>query len=248
MSQLKDLGSEARDKELDLLFSTMPMEQDSIVELPSKGKFYKNFGQVKVRSLLFEDEQRILLSKSKLVNPINDIISSCTEGVNVQDLCLPDKVFLLLKIRELSYGEIYKFSIVCPACSENVDARLNIAEDLKINYAPDELVEPKEIKLPMLKATVKVRFPRVRDEIHLNDKDSLKNNLYRFIVSLNGNTDTVFISKALKRMHIRDIKTIQKEVNKEDFGVDSTFMFECPKCSHSSILSMPYDANFFSVA
>jgi hypothetical protein len=71
--------------------------------------------------------------------------------------------------------------------------------------------------------------------------------LYRFVVSLGGQTDSVFISKAIKRMHIIDVKTIANEVTKGEFGLDPRFMFECPSCGHNAMMEIPLDASFFSV-
>lgn len=237
----------ARESELEKLFSNIPVEVDMVVNLPSKGKFYKDFKEARVMPLLFEDEQRILVSKGKDANPVNSIISKCLKGVILNDLLLADKMSVLLKIKEISYGPDYKFSVLCPKCESNTDIRLDVNLHMPINYAPDDLTDPREITLPILKARVKVRFPRVSDESYLSDLESTMANLYRFVLSINDNEDPVFIAKALKKMHIRDLKTISKEIKREDVGVDTRFQFECPHCGHKDIMGVPFDANFFSV-
>lgn len=238
----------AREAELEKLFSSVPLETDILAQLPSKGKFYPNFKEVRVMPLLFEDEQRILTSKGKDKNPINSILSKCVKGVSVNELLVADKLYLLLKIKEISYGPEYRFNIVCPNCENTVETRLDVNIHMPVNYIKDDVTDPREIKLPVLKVAAKVRFPRVADEEYLTDVDSTLANLYRFVVSLNGNEDPVFIAKALKKMHIRDLKTISKEMSRSDIGVDARFHFECPHCKHKDVMGVPFDANFFSVS
>lgn len=247
MSQLKDLASDKREQELDKLFSSLPLESEILVDLPSRNKFYKNFQDIKVKPLLFEDEQRILISKNKNINPINEIISKCVEGINVSELLIMDKVYLLMKIKEVSYGPDYKFTIICPACNENINSNIDVSKDLPINYITDDITDPIEFSLPVLNTNIKVRLPRVMDEEILNDKQNLHKNIYKIVKSLNDNTDPVFIAKAVQRMHIRDIKTILKNINMDEFGIQSTFKFVCPECGHSSLMNVPFDSNFFSV-
>lgn len=247
MSNLKDPKAEKRDLELQKLFENVPYENEMFVDLPSKGRFYSNFNGVKVIPLLFEDEQKILMSRNKNINPINEMLTKCVEGININDLLSMDKLYLLMKLKELSYGPEYKFSVICPACKANTDSSLLI-DGIPVNRIPDDLVDPREITLPMLKVKANIKFPRTSDEQYFNNPENSTNNLYRLVVSLNGNEDPVFISKAMKKMHIRDIKTIEKEVHKSEYGLDTSFQFDCPSCGHSTKISIPFDANFFSVS
>lgn len=246
MANLKDPKAEERDLELQKLFESVPYETEMFVELPSKGRFYPSFTGVKVIPLLFEDEQKILMSRNKNINPVNEILAKCVQGINISDLLAMDKLYLLMKIKELSYGPEYKFSVICPACNVPTDSALLI-EGIPINRVPDDLVDPREVTLPMLRVKAQIRFPRSSDEQYFNTTENTINNLYRVVVSLNGNEDPIFISKAIKKMHIRDIKTIEKEVNRAEYGISTAFQFDCPSCKHSTTLAIPFDANFFSV-
>ena len=251
MSKLTKLsGENPQDREdaLNALFSKMPQETEVEVILPSKGRFYTDFGTVTVKPLLFEDEQRILMSKDSNVNPVNSILSKCIEGVNITDLLIFDKLYLLMKVREVSYGSEYNFDITCPKCSANIATNLDISKHLEVNCVEDELTDPRKVKLPVLGVEVEVRFPRVRDEGFLQGLDSVLKNSYRFVVSVDGQTDPVFISAAMKRFHIRDMKTISKAINRHELGVDPRFAFECPQCNHVEAMSVPLDANFFSMS
>ena len=80
------------------------------------------------------------------------------------------------------------------------------------------------------------------------DTETIYKNLYRFVVSLNDNTDPVFISKAIGMMEIADVKTLFKEITITEYGIDPRFVFKCGKCGHKETLAVPIDAGFFSVS
>jgi hypothetical protein len=246
MNKLKE-SPEQSEKELNDLFSEMPTELSVLVELPSKGRFYNGFKGMTVFPLTFEDEQRIFTSKNKNINPINEIIAKCTKGVNINDLLCIDKIFLLLKIKELSYGPDYKFDTVCPRCEFRSETTIDVSKNLPINFVPDNFEDPREIELPVLKKKVKVRFPRVLDEQYLIDIDTALTNLFRFVVSINDNEKPEFIAKALKKMHIKDMKIISNAIHHNELGVDARFIFKCPQCNYETAMGVPIDAGFFSV-
>ena len=245
--EIKGRDSASYDDLLDSMFSNVESPTDLIVDLPSKGRFYSNIEEVVVSPLTFEEEQRILNSKGKGTDVINLILSKCVKGVVIPDLVQMDKLFLLLKVREASYGSDYKFNLACPACGEEIKTEIDVANDLNVNYVPDSLEDPRTITLPRLGVEALIRFPRNREELYFKDAETLSRNLYRFVLSLGGQEDTVFVSKAIKRMHIIDVKTIANEITKGEFGLDPRFMFECPSCGHNSMMEIPLDASFFSV-
>lgn len=248
MSNLQDPSNLDREKELDKLFQNAPIDTEMMVELPSKGKFYKGFVGVKVVPLLFEDEQKILFSKKKNSDPTNEILAKCVQGISIKDLLEMDKLHLLLKIKEISYGPDYSFSVICPKCEANTDVTIDVSKHIPVNFIPDDLPDPREVELPVLKVKCVVRFPRVSEESYFADVDTAIKNLYRFVISLDGKEDPVFIAKAIQKMHIRDLKTITKEVHRSEFGADPSFQFECPTCKHLAVMGVPLDSRFFSLS
>lgn len=242
-----EIGKKEVDAELEKLFANAQTDFSMPVELPTRGKFYKHFKGVKVKPLLFEDEQRIFSMKNANLNPVDEIISKCTEGIDINDLISMDKIYLLLKIKEISYGPEYNFAVNCPKCNQINEVCIDISKDILINEVPLELEDPREVHLPVLDVYAKVRFPRASDENYTSDYETLADNMYRFVVSLNDNENIIFISKAIKKMHIRDRKVLLNEINKTDLGVDPRFQFVCAGCSHKDIRGIPFTANFFSV-
>ena len=243
--QGKDVSS--YDDILDKMFENVDSVVSQVVDLPSRGKFYSDIGEVVVNPLTFEEEERILNSRGQGGDIINLILEKCVNGIKVPELLHIDKLFLLMKVREVSYGTEYKFNLACPSCGEEIKTEIDVAKDLNVNYVPEDFEDPRIVKLPKLGVEALVRFPRNREEMYITDASLLSKNLYRFVVSLDGMEDPVFVSKAIKRMHIVDVKSIANEVAKGEFGLDPRFMFECPSCGHHAMMEVPLDATFFSV-
>ena len=245
--QIKGKNSESYEEILNKMFSNSEEPQSQIVELPSRSKFYSSIQEVVVTPLTFAEEEKILNSKGKGLDVINLILDKCVTGINLSELLQIDKLFLLMKVREVSYGTEYKFDIACPSCGDKITTKLDIAKDLNVKYVTDDFEDPRTVKLPKLGVNAIVRFPRNREESFVSDVSSFSKNLYRFVVSINGIEDPVFVAKAIQRMHIVDVKVIANEVNKGEFGLDPRFKFHCPSCDHKSMMEVPLDAGFFSV-
>ena len=251
MSENKQIvggSGDPREDALDALFAGSIEDSMTITDLPSKGKFYEGFNGVEIKALTYLDEQTILTAKDNNKDVIAKLLEKCIEGIDVGELLSMDKLYLLMKVRELSYGKDYSFNITCPNCNADIKSSLVISQHLNMNPVPDEMEDPREILLPKLNVKAQVRFPRGKEEVFLTSSEDVYKNLYRFVVSINDSSDPVFISKALKRMHIQDIKTLIASVNEAEYGVDPKFLFECPECGHTDTMAIPMDVGFFSVS
>lgn len=242
-----DKFADQRDSKLDELFGSIPAEADITVHLPSLGKFYPNQSPtVDITSIKFEDEKQMALSAKSGINPLDFILKKCVKNADIPNLLLIDKLYILLKIREISYGATYPASITCPKCSKTNEVELNLT-DLLVSPIPDELEDPREITLPVLGKKVVVRFPRVKDEQFLQDPVDIYSQLWRFIQSIDSITDPAFINKAVPRMHIRDVKSIIHNIIRPDLGLSPKFLYECPSCKAETAMEVPINEHFFSV-
>lgn len=251
MSEIRKIAGKnvvSQDELLKELFSNAPQSESWQVELPSKGKFYNNFIGATVNPLTYQDEERILSSKGQGNDLINLLVAACVTGVEISEMLPMDKLYLLMKIREISYGAEYKFTVGCPSCNAEIKSSLDLSDHFTVKDIPDDFEDPREILLPKLGVPAKVRFPRTKDEGYLSDSKLMIKNLYRFIDSIGEHTDSVLISKAVKMMHIQDVKRIIKEINRDEYGIDPKFMFECPSCKYSSVMNIPLGVDFFSVS
>lgn len=231
---------------LDKLLENVPAETEVIIDLPSENRFYNGVTQVTVKPMTFENEKNVVANLKRDIDPINTLLADCVKGVNVSELLLFDKLYILMRLRQISYGDEYQFNVECPKCSRESSVKMSLT-DLIINKIPEDLADPREIKLPVCKKKVKIRFPRVRDEIYLATADKLTDNLYRFVESVENVKDILIINKFIKKLPLKDIKILINELNRPDLGLDPRFIFGCTFCGKETELSIPITANFFSV-
>ena len=234
--------------QVNAILEHLPVETAVNIELPSRGRFYgDDVSLVKVKPLTFEDEKALVsIKNSTVTNPVSVILSRCVEGVDTNNLVFMDKMFLIMKIRELSYGENYDANVVCPKCTSENPLSFNLS-DLEVKYVPDGFTEPIEVELPKIKKTAKVRLPRVQDEPYVQDGELMMDNLWRFIVSIDNNESRPVVAQVLQKLPSADIHTLIKAITTSDFGIETKAKFKCHNCKEVNLIDIPITENFFSV-
>lgn len=238
----------AKNHNLDNLFEHLPVEVDRTIKLPSNCLFYRSGDQIKIRPMNLEDEKAIAISKGKVEDPINLMLSRCVEGVDIKDLLIIDKLWLIFNLRAISYGDIYKAIAICSKCQAENPLDIPLLS-LPVIPLPDDYKNPTEVELPILKKKVTVTIPRVSDEVYLKDKDGIFANLWRFVLSVDGNTDKVLINKFLNdpRLPLTDVHKIINALTCADYGVKTNIKFECGSCKEHNLIDLPIGADFFTV-
>ncbi len=230
----------------------IPKNAEFKVNLPSKGKLYQNFDHSKgvtVRPTNFNDELNVvnLVKNEKDFDVVAYFIENCTQGVKYDDLLLMDRFSILLKLREVSYGEDYKTIATCPGCKTENNLTFRLA-DLPIKYLPEDFKEPVEITLPVLKKKVKVRLIRTGDSAKIGDE--LGKNLWRFIVDFDGEEDLSVISNLIldPRFPLRDIKLLMETIAAKDYGVQTEAEYKCQNCGKRNPATFEVNPDFFSLS
>ena len=227
------------------LLKDLPSETAVEVDLPSENRVYSlpdPAKMVTLRPMTFEDE-KALVSASKNQDPINLIIERCTTNLHIGELLPMDKLYLIMKLREISYGDDYNTLLICPHCKAENPLSVKLSE-LNVNPVPDDFSDPVEVKLPGLKKVAKVRLPRLKDEKYMKTTEEALSNIWRFVIQIDEYTDKQIISEVLKKLPIKDMRTILKAM-KTDYGVETKVRFDCDHCHTQSVVELPIDANFF---
>jgi len=156
-----------------------------------------------------------------------------------------DKLYLIMKLREISYGDEYSCLIICPKCKAENPTKILLSK-LNINPVPDDFSDRVTIDLPKLGKKITLRYHRVRD-----DKSSLEenwtDNLWRYVISLDDHTDRSIISAVIDKLPLVDIKTIISTLNLE-YGIENKVVLNCNSCGGDSVVDLPIGANFFGVS
>tara|TARA_R110002020_G_scaffold9704_7_gene38010 strand:+ start:1550 stop:2284 length:735 start_codon:yes stop_codon:yes gene_type:complete len=234
-----------KDKELERILENIPAELDLAVTLPSRNRFYnlkdKN-KPITVRSMKFEDERMFADTSRKGADSLNILLDRCVSNIDIDDLLLIDKLILLIKIREATYGKDYEFDLTCTSCGaeERVGFDLN---DLSVNELPSDFQDPFSISLPVLKKEIKIKLPRVKDEQYV--LTATNKNLWRFITDIDGCSDRGVISEVVKKLPLQDVHCIIKKLSGDEFGLEPKMNFSCPHCGHSEEIVLPISSDFF---
>jgi hypothetical protein len=213
-------------------------EQYDVIELPSQGILYTNKkSNVKVSFLTTMDEN--ILSSPNIVNS-GKLIDILLErkvkdlGFDTKDLLEGDRMAILIYLRSTGLGEIYKQAVIHPTTGKIVEGEidLNNLKQKKLDIQPDDKGHF-DFELPHSKQMVKFRLltGRDEDEVDILDKSLMERNnddisqkitlrLERQIMQIGDIDDKLRLSGIIKKMSIKDSRTLRKYMTKIEPGID----------------------------
>lgn len=217
------------------------------ITLPSNGFAYNGLKEVQIRPFTWEEELSLKTTNEEEADDvINAIFNSCVEGIDTGYLTIPDRDFILYNIRRITYGNKYPMESACtnPKCGRINKIVLEL-DKLPIKYASEDL-GVLEIYLPDSELDCKVRRPAVKDENHIKGIRSSYENLYRFVLDIDGVTDSKIISEFLKRTTAKDLNTIYDSVYGADYGMEEEVLYTCAGCQKDNKLYLGLTPDFFT--
>ena len=227
------------DELVDDLFKDIPLSEEVSVKLPS-GR------TVIMKPITFEEEKLMLRGAKGNEDVISMLLSKWLPNEeDISDLLIIDKDFCLFKLREISFGDAYKFIIGCPSCGKEKHYNVEISK-LPIKYIPED--EDYEITLPITKKKVTIRPASVKDEPYMADSDKLCDNLWRFIVSIEGITRKDVFAKFIQRLPAGDITKLISEISSADYGITNEVRIQCDSCGFDGPIALPLTRDFFTAS
>jgi len=237
----------AKQKIVEDLLKDLPSDTAIEVNLPSENRVYEledSDAPITLRPMTFDDEKSIVSAK-KDQDPVNLILQRCTTNISINTLLPMDKLYLIMKLREISYGDDYNVLLLCPSCKAENPSVIKLSE-LNVNPVPDDFEDPITIDFPSINKKAKIRLPRVKDEHLFSDAAGALEQLWRFVVDIDGHSDKSIIAAVIDKLPIRDVRGILNTI-KSDYGVDTKIKFVCKDCGGAAVMDLPIDANFFDV-
>jgi len=168
-SEFAQTVSEAKRKNKKSKFN---FAESELIQLPSKGLLYKNVtedkdvlnGYIRIYPMTVEEEEILTTQKFlKTGSATRMVLQSCiASDIDARDILMFDSNYLLFRLRQISYGNTYKFKIKCQNqfCEKDFEHSLNIS-DLQFNELSDDIKEPVVVKLPKSQYTVTFIYPRL---------------------------------------------------------------------------------------
>jgi len=232
-----------------------------LVDIPSKGEYYPQghplhkIDNIEIKHMTAKEED-ILTSQSLIKKgiAINKVLESIivNKQIKVDDLLIGDKNALIIASRIYGYGSDYNVSLVCPSCETQfkttVDLKTFKAREIQFN---DNIQVTENntfiITLPKSEFIVEFRLLTSKDENLVNKELSkgTTNLLKLVVVSINGQSDSFYIDRALQALPILDASVLKKVYATVMPDVDMNCDVECPHCGTESKLEVPLTAEFF---
>ena len=248
-SEIKETKVLSEEEQVSQILENLPKETEMEVPIPSCGRQYfkGKEGLIKLKPIKFGDEKELAMgNRGPNFNPANFLLSKCVQNVEVGELLLMDKLYLLLKIREISYGNEYEVGVGCTDCGHENKLNLHL-DKLETTFVPEEVdVFNIPVFLKGIQKEAIVTAPLVGEESFLSPQN-IQTNLWRFIKSIGGSTEPTIIGKVIPKLPLVDVHTLINAFSLDKFGVQPKVKYTCDSCAHLNLISLPIDENFFSV-
>ena len=227
--------------------------------LPSKGKIYtpEIDPEVTLRTMTTAEEMKRMSSSDYPYKVMSNIIADCMVSgpdLSPYDMCLGDYLFLMYKLREVTYGSSYNLETRCPFCNTRNTDTIDL-KDLIIKEYDPVMFRYMEFELPQTHKKIKIKFqtPRMLDSTEEKirhhrkksvDKSSNPELIYtisNMIEEIDGEIPNVLdVEKWVPTLPMMDTQAILSaaEIVNNVIGIDRGLEVTCDICK------MSYEATF----
>jgi len=228
-----------------------------VVELPSRGLYYKNKKSgVKIGYLNATDED-VLSSGVKNNNLLITLLRNklYEPEIKPEDLLDGDIESILIFLRNTSFGPEYTINLMDPATGKMFQHTFIIDE---VNFKKPKTTPNEDgtftTTLPRTGAIVKLRLLNLGDKSKITDMETKYPKgriapttiwtLQEQIIELNGETDRGKIIEFVQNMPIMDSKYIKRFISQNEPGLDLTLEVIAPSGENVST-SITFGVDFF---
>jgi hypothetical protein len=256
--------------------SKLMFEPDAeLVDLPSHGYLYKSItddpdiierGQIRIRPMTVHEEK--ILTTARLVKTgqaLDLIFRNCIKSrIDPGEMLSSDRVFVMLWLRSISYGNIYRFFVNTQDPASQI-GKFEVEVDLS-NHPIKEMEDPNikepfEVTLPS-GYKITYRLPRGKDEVEIikmnnqpkgiSDTDeTIVKRLSSIIVEAKKKDGTVIpqtqYDSFVDSLVTRDASAFRKAIDNVDCSVEQIQVTD-PSTGYSWDMELPITESFFSVS
>jgi hypothetical protein len=226
-----------------------------INDLPSKYKLYPEGTKILGRPLkVIEVKKLASLTDENAGYIINDILRRTIKGIDVNNILLADRFYIVLWLRSNTYRDSgYVVQYQCPKCEKETDFHFEL-KDLEVVYLSDDYNPNKDIRLKS-GDVIKFKFLTIADEFNLDrfketnsrmqyDEELLS--ISEMITSINGQKKTL-MEKYLwltEDLSPEDYSYIISYIEKYGMGVKPYINVTCKLCGGTSPVGMTFRPDF----
>lgn len=218
--------------------------------LPSRGKYYPN--DIRVKKLSTIDIKNLsTVTQDNVNNILNTVISKNVLGVNVNDVFVGDKLWLIFYLRSITYND-YPFLVKynCDACRHSGLHEFKLA-DIQVNYLSDDFNDQFTTNDGDI---ITLTFPTIGNENNANrlkkedqfaefDGDLI--DIANYIKAVNGKNLTLRSAyEYLISMDPIDFAKFTNMMGNSAFGIKPTYDISC-SCGNTITEKIVFSPDFF---
>jgi hypothetical protein len=228
----------------------------NIITLPSHGKVYEETsalksGKIEMRHMTAYDED--ILSNSSYISEgviFDKLLEALivTPGVDISELVIGDKEWLLISARILGYGNEYPVSIIDAKTDKPVSAILDLSKlkSKEFDKASDD-VGCFEYVVSSNNDVIKFKYLSAADASKVADESINSTFLKMSIHAINGDTDVNTIEDYLKyELRAMDSRKLRKHIVESAPGINyETEAVDDKGATHSAMFQFKLDLFWF---
>lgn len=241
------------------------------VTLPSQGLLNPEIpeGKVVQRCMMVADQKFLSGSNQSASSAINQLIQRTTispDGFDISKLTPADSLYLLFKLRILSYGKDYKFRARCPECGKKIDISVDLSE-LPVELLDTDYEDKLEVKLPVKGDTAYLRVLNNGDLEEINKeikrrKKRNENDESEYVLriasiiqkidlkepnkdGLKSLTRSLDIERYVESLTDLDASTIIAKRDSVNFGIVPTVEHVCKECGEYIDVGVTFSSGGF---
>jgi hypothetical protein len=229
--------------------------------IPTDYKLYPENTQIFGRPLTVKEVKLLAgMNETNFTFIINEILQNATSGIEIDELYVADKLYILFWLRANTYkNEGYSTEFVCSHCGAK-NSYLFTMDKLKIISLSEKEFDPdQEIELLNVSDKIKINFPKVKDEnqvtqmLKANKNSSIKLDedilsMAVMIKTINGEEMSLrYVYEYLNNLSVEDFAFIKSHLEDLDIGVSSDIPVFCSNtsCQEENLIEVRFHSEFF---
>jgi len=230
-----------------------------IKDIPTNYRLYPEGTVIKARPLkVIEVKKLSSMNDSNADYVINDILKRTVQGINVDDIYLADKIYIVFWLRANTFRDSsYVIDFACPKCEKESKYNFQLS-NLKINDLKDDYNPSKVITMDNGDG-VTMRYLTIKDEIMFDRFKELNENtleeiddellgLSCMINTINGKSTDDMLERynyVLNVLSPGDFSTLSTYVEEYGIGIDPVMNVTCLECGGNAPMGVTFRPDFF---
>jgi len=225
--------------------------------LPSKYKLYPDDTIIKARPMkVIEVKKLSSINEYNADDIINDVLRRTVIGIDINDILLADKLFIIFWLRANTYRDSsYVVDFTCPKCECKSNYHYEL-DNLEVNYLKDDY-DASDVTLKLSGDSVALRFLTISDEKAIDrfketNENTIKEiddellGLASMITHVNGQEGNLLDKyKYVLELQPGDYVQISSIIEKNAMGIEPWLRVKCEECGGTAQIGISFRTEFF---